>query len=106
MVKREKIYTVTVLRITDSHWKGSQRTWGWFPSLKEAQQSVGEAMEHYFEDGYYEYLVIEEYTAGALAFSYQEWWYAYLHCLNSGKETAVPIEKPKCFENIVHFAMG
>lgn len=100
----ETIFTVTVIRKKGK--RDSQRTWGWFSSLEEAKKSIEASMNHYFEDGYYNYLVIEEYRPGSLAMSENEWWYMCRLTLNTGREEVFEIEKPEEFKNTVHFAMG
>lgn len=96
----DRIWTVTVVRNADSF---TPRCWGWFRSLEQAVDAVmTEPTWLLFEEGYYQYVVIEDYAPGICTHPTGEWWAQYTH----ETKTVVPIPKPLWSEKVVNWGIG
>ena len=114
--KRETVFVLTVMWLDESGNEspsGGQRrcrTWGWFPTLELAEESVFANHADMYEDGYYNTVVIEEMRWGALAVSESERWYSAKPSLDGDdrivKYTVQATEKPKSQLGVCNFGMG
>jgi hypothetical protein len=84
------------------------RTWGWFPTLKDAEEAVMTNDGDMYEMGYYNTAVIEEVEWGSCALAKAEHWYTapYLRDTEGDKYDVKKIDKPSCLEGQCNFGMG
>jgi hypothetical protein len=80
-----------------------ERTWGWYASLEEAEQSVLKNWTDLNECGYYEHALIEEIQEGVLygGATPKEWWFCWKGSFEKGGYK--PTNKPKEYSNIIGF---
>lgn len=99
----KKIYMVVCLQRLTSP-LGSI-TWAWFSDFETAEKCVLENWTDLFENGHYEYAVIEEAFEGFGYGRAQQHWYKaiYVDANISRDPRIVKIDKPKELKNIVHF---
>lgn len=82
----------TIHGMSDLDYGAHSRTFGYFETLKEAQNIVlsngGDIYEQEFD-----YIVIEQYIPGIYVIPKYEWWYRW----NFKKQRYMTIDKPACF---------
>lgn len=106
------VLTVMYLHSTESeqfHAARRHRTWGWFPSLAQAELTVMSNDADIYEDGYYNIVVVEEMSWGSMAMAVAEHWYAAKPVVvdhQIQKYDVSKIDKPEAIAGIVHFGMG
>ncbi len=82
------------------------RTWGYFFNFEDAEMAVLHNHTDMFEQGYYNYAVIEELPEGLLPVPEHEYWYQ--ADFNRKKEEMLVsrINKPQSLEGTFSFSMG
>ncbi len=83
------------------------RTWVWFPTKEEAEQSVVLDADFYFEAGTYDYAVIEEvrsYYPGP--HEQVSWWRAAYNYLAEPRHTVERCEAPEWAKHTVNWSLG
>lgn len=101
------IYTVSVIRSKKDGNGWEVRGWAFYYSLQEAIETIENNVTDIFEDGYYNYGIVEKYYPGAMfgeAFisdNDYHWgiWFEY----NREEDKAHKINCPKRFERICDF---
>jgi hypothetical protein len=107
----ETIFVLTVMAFDgDKPVRGRSRTWGWFPTLAQAEQTVKTNDADIYENGYYNVVVVEEMAWGSLAMAKAEHWYSAVARLDDERcvagYTVTKIDKPAALQNTVSFGMG
>lgn len=104
------IFTITAL--TDAPWGSPKRTWGWYPTFKEAEAHVLKGDDCLLESGTYDFLMIEEVPVGAFTLCENRWWYK-ADCIRWTENghpmfdyKITPVPCPKWAESIANFSMG
>lgn len=96
-----KIYTITTLRA--GAWiSGGLRNIGFFPTAEEAKIEVENNSCDMYEEGYYPFVVIEEYGPGIYYHPKQIQWYEW----NREKGGYVEIDMPDRFKQTCNFGIG
>ena len=114
---RESVFVLTVMwldengREPEDRKKRRVRTWGWFPTLALAEESVTANHGDMYEDGYYNTAVLEEMPWGPLATARAEHWYrADPHWTSrSGPPDHYDVHKmakPDSLKNVCSWGMG
>jgi len=97
----DKIYLITTVHIGDPIWQwGRQRTVGWFPTLKRAEEVVVNNEGDIYEAGHYNHCVIEEVVSGLYPHVTRKEWFQWK------KEGYVIIPKPKGLGNSTNVGIG
>ncbi len=104
------IYLVTVLNIEEGRVL-HDRTWGWHPTLEEAVECIKKNDGDIYENGSYNYALVEEMPAGSLAICEQEHWFKVIPYREPGAHSVKSYqvefcEKPEGFKGVVNFGMG
>lgn len=115
MIPSEKsIFTVTVVRGTQDPPNkpfGRKRCWCWYASFVDAQQSIVANDLDMFEDGYYDYAVIEEVLEGmGSRVKVLSWYHADYMNDESRKQNSNPIVKhiatPEWAKGVICWGLG
>lgn len=86
------IYTVTTLFINEKEKQILRtRTWGFFLSLDKAEEAILNNFYDIFEQGYYNYVIVEEIKEGILGKCKKIAWYK----LKNKEKNILKIEKAK-----------
>lgn len=107
----KKIYTITTLNLDDPsksklvafpYTIKRKRCIGWYSKLKDAKETLENNWTSLDECGYYTLAVIEAFGEGLYGGTktYDEIWYK----LKNNKW--IEIDKPKCFDQVIHFGIG
>jgi hypothetical protein len=97
------IYTVTgVYSESFKSSNTSTRCFGWYSSLEEAKESLNKNPNVISEEGYYEYVIIEEYETGLHPLCIDGVWYKW----NDNSKKYIPSMKPLIFEKVCNFGLG
>ena len=95
--REDVVYTITSGNLEHNNW----RCWAWFYTLEEAQRTI-ENCGDFFWEHYYDHVVIEEVPRGCVYQKYAEWWYKW----NLDGEMWVPTDKPEAVDTVFHFGIG
>lgn len=68
------IFILTVIKYKDQNDYPRDRSWAWFKSVDNAIESINRNADWYCENGYYNYILIEEYHEGNFM-AVSEHWY-------------------------------
>jgi hypothetical protein len=105
LLRQTRLPIYAVVAVPNRMANGHTRTWGWFPTRRAAAHAiVGIGHDLIFENGTYEYALIEEVPDGIMGggSDRRTWWYK----IPFTDGPIVRIDTPKEFENIVCFSMG
>lgn len=91
------IFTLTTT--TDD--KRNKRTWGYYPTEKEARHAITENYGN-MRDCLFDYLVLEEYDQGVLAGAKRDVWFHWNEVVGEWLEC----DKPSFANGVINWAMG
>ena len=97
------IFTVTSVRPSDPL-KGNRldtRTFGWFPTIQQCHQVI-KTNHCNMHEGYYSYIVVEEFAPGIHPIGKQKEWYEW----DEDKGWVKMVGSPSCFIGTINFGIG
>src|SRR5688572_2194812 len=97
------IFTITSIVHVDGEKGTSQRCFGWYPKLAEAQAAVKANLGD-LEEALYNWLVIEQYEPGIHAMALSEHWYEWIEGEDGGSWERA--SKPSWSIGTVNWAIG
>ena len=100
----DSIFTITVFNWQKDNEVPSHRTWGWYPTLEEAQEHMQSGDDLLFESDTYTWGLIEEVPVGApiLIPNEERYWF----CKTVGERWAGRCSEPEWANQVVNFSMG
>lgn len=99
---RKPIYTITTLKDLSIENLNQSRCVGFYYDLDFTIEAVENNSCDIYEDGHYQYAVVEEFKEGIYNFQNKEIWFEW----NKRKKKYKKIEKPKQLNYIICFGMG
>jgi hypothetical protein len=96
----QHVYFVTTLQLEPENVKRS-RCVGYFLKPADAFTCVEENWGDIYENGYYEYAVVEEVKPGIYSYPRKEWWYKWKKGVGY-----LETEKPEAMKRTVGFSVG
>jgi hypothetical protein len=104
-----KIYTLVTIDSRDPWGNCGAWTWGWFPTLEEAQTAAMKVNSIIYENGRYDHCVIEKTEPGVSIFKSdrETWWYKVEYDPEGEVSTISSLsEMPAFAKGTINFGMG
>ena len=108
---QETVFVLTCMWLTPDGLSQRDRTWGWFQTLEQAEESIFSNDADIYENGSYNAVVVEEMPCGTMSLANAEHWYSVkpktrndTGCIESYK--VEKIDKPEGQRQVCNFGMG